>query len=203
VLATGIGLAALSLLTFVVLDEYVVRGIFAGDQSSWTLWLACPVLCLIGLVQASAQHYPRRSYRRLLVAAGAFVLAGDTLFLDYSHPVHAIVPAPVLLILSVLFALIGVLTCRALLLSQQSTGDAQHRPLHRRDPLFLLISTVAPLLLLIVLAHLFSYGARPIHRDWAEIALFVTMILMAACLAADPRAVLTTTPDSPPEHPAS
>lgn len=202
VLATGIGLAALSLLALVVLDLYVVRGLFSGSQLSWTLWLACPVLCQMGLLQASARRYPQGRYRRLQFAAGAFVLAGDTLLLDGTHPVHVIVPAPALLILSVLFALAGVLTCRTLLLSQMSDQDAHHRPRLRRDPLFLLILTVVPLPLLIVLAHLVSYGARPVHRGWAEIAFFVAVTLMTMCLAADPRTLLRAIPDAPPEHPA-
>jgi hypothetical protein len=201
VLATGLGLAALSLLAFVVLDGYVVHGIVSGRQSSWALWLGGPFFCLMGLVQASARRYPRRRYRRLLFAAGAFVLAGDALLLDRTHPVHAIVPAPALLSLSGLFALVGVLTCRALVLSRHSAGDALHRPRHRRDPLFLLVSMVVPLPLLIVLAHLFAYGAPPVQQDWAALAYVGAPMLMMLCLVADPRALLSPTA-APPAPPA-
>lgn len=184
-LLVGLGLVAVSLLTFAVLDWNLVQSSFSYGNPPLSTLILIPGLCWIGIFSASARHYQPARFRRLLAAAAAFVVAGNAMLIDVTHPSHAIVPPLGLLAFAVPCSTLSVLICRSLLLHPMvevntepyaatpldpapvhetaTTNDQIHPPIARH------LVLLQPLL--IVVAHLLFYGDAAIRGEWGAFAL--------------------------------
>ncbi|MGZ3667849.1 MAG: hypothetical protein ACXVDA_25570 [Ktedonobacterales bacterium] len=203
-LSAGLGLVAFSVLTSTVLDRHLIQSSFIDGNPPWFIWILIPLACWMGVFSASARRYEPARFRQLLAAATAFVVAGDAMLIDVTHPRHAIVPPVGLLAIAVPCSTLGVLICRSLLLHpvwEVNTDPNVAMPLDpapshesavagsQRQPQF------APHLmllqpLLIVIAHLVFYSDAAIRREWGAFALGAMGISMTFTLLAVVRADL-------------
>lgn len=174
-LLVGLGLLAFSSVTFAVLDFDA----YAVGSRHWIYATFIPILAWMGLHRASARRYQPVRFWRLLVAAAAFVVAGDAMWLDRTHPRHSIVPSLGLLAITMLFSTLGVLICRSLLLHPMWEGNAgsqgaiaSHLPTSQgatvaggqKRPRIANHVLLQPLLF--VVDHLLAYGDAAILKDW-------------------------------------
>lgn len=200
-LLVGLGLVAVSMLTFAVLDFHYVQSANVNGTPGWLIsWLISlfpAFFSWTGLHRASARRYQLERFQRLLVAAAMFVIAGDALMIDITQPRYAIVPPLGLLAIAVLCSTFGALICRSLLLYPMWEGNTeqngamlpmpaasygapvaggQKRP--RAAPYLVLL-----LPLLFVVEHLLVYGDASVREDWERLAFSMVMPSVVGALA--------------------
>lgn len=181
-LLVGLGILAFALVTFAVLDLDFIQSTYADGTQRWMIATIYPLYCWIALHRATARRYPPARFRRLLVAAAAFVAALDATEIAIYHLTNANVPPLGLLAISVLFSTLGVLICHSMLLHPMRAMNTEPPGTAPPDSVVSRATTtvggqkrprVVPYLLLLLplcfaAEHLPALGAVSVGEEWAH-----------------------------------